>query len=131
MCQINLGVAMKKIQVIILFFLLPLSISFLLQGCYGSIASTNNSNLLKLEIGDSKSKVLEIMGNPHRNEKYQIENRTYDVWFYRTSHTPDNKETDDEFTPIVIIDGKVDGWGRNFYDNTIKIKQEIKIENKN
>jgi len=131
MRKIKFGVEMKKILVIILFFVLPLGITFLFQGCYGAIASTNNSNLLKLEIGDSKSKVLEIMGDPHRNEKYQIDNTTYDVWFYRTSHTPDDKETDDEFTPIVIIDGKVAGWGRNFYDNTIKIKQDIRIENNN
>lgn len=107
--------------------------AIIIQSCaqYGAIAEKNNSNLLKLEIGDAKSKVLKIMGNPHKNEKYQIENSIYDVWFYRTAHTPDDRETDDEFTPIVIIDGKVAGWGRNFYDNTIKIKQEIKIENKN
>lgn len=118
------------------FLLLLLSIVFstlILQSCaqYGVIAEKNNSNLLKLEIGDVKSKVLEIMGNPHKNEKYQIENKTYDVWFYRTAWTSDDRETDDEFTPIVIIDGEVAGWGRNFYDNTIKIKQDIKIENKN
>lgn len=124
---------MKKLNILFLFYLSLLFSTFILQGCagYGAIAEKNNSNLLKLDIGETKSRVLEIMGNPHKNEKYQIENRNYDVWFYRTAHTPDYSETDDEFTPVVIIDGKVAGWGRNFYDNTIKIKQEIKIEKKN
>ena len=122
---------MKNIRIRLLVLLSFVLTNLILVGCHGATASQNNSNLLKLEIGDTKSTVLAIMGNPHRNEKYQIENHTYDVWFYRTAHTPDDRETDDEFTPIVIIDGKVTGWGRNFYDNTIKIKQEIKIENKN
>ncbi|MBU1298402.1 MAG: DUF3192 domain-containing protein [Bacteroidetes bacterium] len=114
-----------------------LVIAFLLLlfvgGCaqYGVIAERNNKNLLRLEIGDTKSKVLEVIGEPHRNEKYQIEGRNYDVWFYRTAWTADDRETDDEFTPVVIIDGKVAGWGRNYYDTTIKVKQDIKIEHKN
>lgn len=124
---------MKNLSALSLLYTALLILTFLLPGCagYGAIAEQNNSNLLKLEIGDLKSSVIEIMGNPHKNEKYQIENHNYDVWFYRTAWTPDERETDDEFTPIVIIDGKVAGWGRNYYDNTIKIKQEIKIEHKN
>lgn len=122
---------MNKLNAL-LFSAMPITISIIfLVGCYGTIASQNNSNLLKLEIGDMKSNVLKIMGKPHRNEKYQINSRIFDVWFYRVAHNPDDKETDDEFIPIVIIDGKVAGWGRNFYDKTINIKQEIEIDRKN
>ena len=32
---------------------------------------------------------------------------------------------DRHWTPICIIDGKLQGWGRNFYDDTIKIRKEI------
>jgi hypothetical protein len=33
--------------------------------------------------------------------------------------------SDRHWTPVCIIDGKLKGWGRNFYDNTIKIRKEI------
>ncbi len=32
---------------------------------------------------------------------------------------------DRHWTPICIVDGKVEGWGQNFYDDTIKIRKEI------
>lgn len=109
-----------------LFLILLLSFcSLYLFSCSPGIEAQHNSDeMLKLNIGDSKKKVLSILGNPHRNEKYLIENNQYDIWYYRTSYNADGKETDDEFTPIVIIDDKLAGWGRNYYDNSIKIKIE-------
>lgn len=102
---------------------------FCLTSClFGDFGAQDNSDaMLKLKIGDSKKIVLTILGNPHRNEKYEIENKQYDIWYYRTSHNADGFETDDEFTPVIIIDNKLAGWGRNYYDNSIKIK----IENTN
>ena len=45
--------------------------------------------------------------------------------FYRTQIDYDFNLQDKHWTPICIIDGKLKGWGRNFYDDTIKIRKEI------
>jgi hypothetical protein len=95
---------------------------------YGLIAEENSSKLVKLEIGYSKDQVLGIMGDPRKPEKYVVDSSVYDIWFYRTGHNADYMETDDEFTPIVFINGKVAGWGRNYYDKTLKVKLEQTIE---
>jgi hypothetical protein len=90
------------------------------------VAQRNSNMMLALKLSQSKPEVLKQLGNPHRNEKYNINDKEIDVWFYRTSWNADNLETDDEFTPMVFENGKLIGWGRNFYDQTIKFKSEIK-----
>lgn len=102
-------------------------VSMLVSGCtYGMIAQRNSNKLLTLNLGQSKQEVLNSMGNPRRNEKYNINGKEIDIFFYRTSWTSDGAETDDEFTPVVFENEKLIGWGRNFYDQTIKFKSEIK-----
>ncbi len=107
----------------ILVLLLCLGIA----GCtYGEIAQRNSNKMLTLNKRQTKQEVLQVMGNPHRNEKYDMNGKDVDIWFYRTSWSEDGLETDDEFTPMVFEDGKLIGWGRNFYDQKIKLQSEIK-----
>jgi hypothetical protein len=98
---------------------------------YGILAGVLIIGIVLLIAHDFRASGLDrnqVMGKPHRNEQYQTDGTTYSIAFYRTVHTADGIKTDDEFTPIVMADEKVIGWGRNFYDKTLKIKQEIDIK---
>ena len=110
---------------------LVFAIALLLSGC-GSIgsgfqANENRAKLLDLRVGDSRDVLKQKMGLPRKNEVYSSNGKVTEIWFYRTSHTSDLKELDEEFTPVVMIDDKVVGWGRSYYDNSIKIKNDITI----
>lgn len=88
----------------------------------------NKVNLAKLSLGMTKSQVLEIMGLAGKIEAYQTKTGgSMEFLIYRTVFTNKNdRDTSDKYwTPICLIDGKVVGWGRNFYDDTIKIRKEI------
>ncbi len=38
----------------------------------------------------------------------------------------DGAITDDELTPIVILDGKLDGWGWSYWNNLVQ-KYEVRL----
>ncbi|MEW6110449.1 MAG: DUF3192 domain-containing protein [Nitrospirota bacterium] len=113
--------------------------SIILMGCVGSpvhstvtynrIQSTikqNNENLLLMKIGMTQEETRKLMGSPERSEGYAWGS----AWLYRTAMTSGVYGTSDsDFTPIVFgPDGKVIGWGRNFFTEHIK-RYEIKIKN--
>ena len=103
---------------------------FFLSGCAG-VENTNNLNLISVKIGDSRDTLNRKMGTPKRNEQYSNDGKITEVWFYRTSRIGDGGlESDAEYTPVVIVDDKVIGWGRKFYDNSIRIKSDITIRNR-
>ncbi len=107
------------------------------------IATENRVNLLRLSPGMTKDQMFEIMGikkynensmattvtNPHRNEAYTTSDGTLlEAIFYYTNVTMyDNVITDDELTPLILIDGTLVGWGWNFYRDTTR-KYDIDIE---
>lgn len=75
----------------------------------------------KIELGDSKEKVLSILLPTQKNipshakkesEKYIKNNNLYEVFFVRSSIHADGLTTDDEFTPYVFKDNKLVaiGW---------------------
>ena len=119
---------MRKITCILL------ACSVLLLGCgwaTGVGAACNRSALLKLEAGMNKDGVLEIMGKPNKTELYPAGN---EFWLYRTESDGSPygvfERTDDgAFTPLCFQDGKLTGWGRNYYISQIQ-KYEHKIEMK-
>jgi hypothetical protein len=83
-------------------------------GCGIIIASGNQSNInTKLQVGMARQEVIAIMGNPAKREAY---GKT-EFLMYRTNF---NEIDDIAYTPIAIVDGKVAGWGRNYYDNALK-----------
>ena len=77
-------------------------------------ASQNVENSRRLRIGQTKSEVLAIMGEPVSDEIYC----TPDVWFYFIQTVwMDGLTTEDECMPLVFEDGKLIGWGNEFYTN--------------
>jgi len=92
-----------------------------ISGCsYGKIAKRNNELMLTLKIGQEKKEVLQVMGSPTKNETYMKNGKEIDIWFYRTSSfATDAWDSDNYFTPMVFEDGKLTGWGRDFYQQRI------------
>ena len=57
--------------------------------------------------------------NPWRVEAYKADGKTFNVLFYYTDRkAADGAITDDELTPIVLVDGKVQGWGWSYWEST-------------
>lgn len=95
---------------------------------YSSVQGTikkNNENLLSLKIDMSQAEAKKLMGEPERSEGYQWGF----VWLYRTAMTRGvYGTTDSDFTPVVFDkEGKVIGWGRNFYTEYVS-RYEIRIK---
>ena len=115
--------------------LILLFVAVVMVGCAGSPAATapiaekNRKLILQLNAGMTKAEVQKIMGDPRETETYPSENGVSEIWFYRTNATPmsDRERTNREiqFTPFVFNKGKLEGWGRNYYETIIKIRKEI------
>ena len=96
---------MKKITLLFAVF----SALLLLAGC---ASSKNLENSRKLRVGMTKAQVLEVMGRPLENEVFCKP----DVWFYQIETIwADGLTTMDECMPLVFENGKLAGWGNNFY----------------
>ena len=112
--------------------LLLMVVAVVLVGC-GAVKAThikkNNANLASLTIGMTKAQVLGIMGPPKTTEAYETNSGgSLEYFMYETDYSQGPLAVDaivTRITPVCIIDGKLKGWGRNFYDDTIKIRKEI------
>ncbi|MEK6900816.1 MAG: DUF3192 domain-containing protein [Nanoarchaeota archaeon] len=124
--------------------IIGLAISLLLVGCASldAIRTQNRQRLLSLSPGMSKQEVLSIMGtktikaraddgsiinNPYRTEMYQSQGHTFELLLYYTDKKHlDYAITDDELTPLIIMDGKLDGWGWSYLDGLVQ-KYELRV----
>lgn len=121
-----------------------------LFGCatLDSVRAHNREKLLLLSPGMTKSEVLQVMGtetvttyvdviassyittaitNPYRSELYRSAGHVFEILLYYTDKKKaDDAITDDELTPIIIMDGKLDGWGWSYWDSLIQ-KYEIRV----
>ena len=61
----------------------------------------------------TRQQVLTVMKRPYRSETLSLSNgKRLELLYYHTDlKTPDGAVTDDELTPVVLIEGKVIGWG--------------------
>ena len=112
---------MKKIM--LLFFVAVISLVF--SGC---TAAKNIENSKKLRVGMTKTQVLNIMGRPLSDELYSKP----DVWFYQVQTVwADGLDTRDECMPLVFENGKLVGWGNNFYTryNSRGVRNASEIKN--
>lgn len=73
---------------------------------------TIGEKLKQLRVGMSKQEVLKVMGDPVK----EVYNKP-DVWYYYTdTKWHDTFTTRDECTPLVFKDGRLQGWGNNYYN---------------
>jgi hypothetical protein len=120
---------------------LGILMSVFLFGCVSldTIRSQNRQNLMRLSPGLSKQEVLVVMGtktimsedgeinNPYRTEMHRSQGRTFELLLYYTDKKrADGAITDDELTPLVIMDGKLDGWGWSYWDGLVQ-KYELRV----
>ncbi len=61
------------------------------------------------------------MGNPYRREVYG----DTEFLIYETNYRARSEK--ERFTPILLKQGKVGGWGRNYYDDAVRSKIEADI----
>lgn len=86
----------------------------LLAGCNAVIGDINKSRLnSSVQVGMSRGDLIKVMGNPEKREAYG----ETEFLLYRTA---ENVYDELGLTPVAVIDGKVAGWGRNYYTNAIK-----------
>ncbi len=117
------GVYMKFIALLFLVLLL-------ISSCATpqALMKRNNAKLLKLEIGMPKEEVIQLMGQPVLNEAYQsLYGKSVVIFFYYTQRKwSDGNYTKDECTPVVFENGKLVGWGGEFYKNKMEVNVNIK-----
>jgi hypothetical protein len=71
------------------------------------------------ELGKNKGTL--FVNNPYRTETVICQGETAKVlWYYTTTRCDNGQITDDELTPVLLVDGKVAGWGHRFYDQYCK-----------
>jgi Protein of unknown function (DUF3192) len=78
----------------------------------------NREAISKLEIGMSRSAVLDQLGAPADSEAFTREGEEVRVLFFRTQHKRSDGETSrDETTPLVFRNDQLVGWGDAVYDS--------------
>lgn len=120
---------------------------------FDRVRERNRARLIQLNLGMNKATILDIMGNftdtlvtrsrrdgaaplapitryvnnPYRTSAFKRESSHIEVLYYYTDKkSADGGITDDELTPIVLIDGKLAGWGWDYW-NDVAYKYEIRI----
>lgn len=79
----------------------------------GCTAAANIENARKLRVGMTKAQVLQIMGEPVKEEF-----STPDRWFYFVQSVwTDGLTTEEECMPLIFEKGKLVGWGNRFYSD--------------
>ena len=106
-----------------------LMIVTLLSGCAFTMPwdiERNRNNLMRLEAGMSKQQVIDVMGQPYNREAYTApDGNVLEFLIYLTKYTDSGSIPDSDTTPVCFLNGKVTGWGRNFY---VSQKQRYEIE---
>lgn len=101
---------MKKI---LLLALLAVSVLVVLDGCAPFIVRRNIENSKKLRVNMTKAQVLEVMGEPIKDEEYALPN----VWYYYVNtQWYDGRTTEDECLPLVFENDKLAGWGWEYFE---------------
>ena len=93
------------------------------------VALETRVKLVTLSVGMSKQQVISLMGSeihefknyriinkPFRTSMYSKDGDTIEIYYYftnviRRDYFTDPKRDNDELTPLVFINGKLDSWG--------------------
>jgi hypothetical protein len=99
-------------------------LALLLSGCLGAkFISQNRSNIALLSVGISKEDVHRIMGqkisryysNPYSSNMFISNGKTVEVLKYWTDGDRGDGIQEGELTPVILVNGIVVGWGRDFW----------------
>ena len=108
------------------------AVMFSLALCVGcstpwGTASDNIEHSRELRVGMTKNEVLAVMGEPIRDESFCKP----DLWYYYIDTVWfDGLVTEDECMPLVFENGKLVGWGNDFYvDYRLKKKDAAPVHN--
>jgi len=80
----------------------------------GNEAKRSKTNLMEVEIGQTKQRLLDIMGLPTRREAYRVPpTKEAEFPFYRTLGWDqlESSDTDGQITPVAVQNGRVVVWG--------------------
>ena len=95
----------------------------LLSGCGYFSQFDNFENSAKLRVGMTKEQVKNIMGEPVDEVFCKP-----DLWYYYiNTQWHDGLTTRDECMPVVFKDGKVAGWGNEYYNRTVFAERRYKM----
>jgi outer membrane protein assembly factor BamE (lipoprotein component of BamABCDE complex) len=74
--------------------------------------------LIHLQVGMDRDLVLSLMGKPYTREGYGEK----EYLFYETNHWANDERK--RFTPILIVNGKLAGWGQKYYRDSSEQKSK-------
>ena len=99
--------------------LVPLSIVLSLPLACTSAATRNLTNIQRLRLDMSRAQVVAVMGAPEGVEAARLEDGTsLEVLYYITENPPGPTPWSKRLcTPLVIVAGKLIGWGTDFWEN--------------
>ena len=103
----------SPIQWAVHLMILPFILNAISCTSPGKIRERNRNNLSRLTLDMSRQQVLTVMKRPYRSETLSLSNgKRVELLYYHTDlKTPDGAVTDDELTPVVLIENKLIGWG--------------------
>jgi len=129
----RITIARRRIFARVLMFVVT---GFAVSGCaqgLEQVQSENRAKLFRLEVGQTRQQVLEEMGtepqtfnqgafrsdgvvpNPYDSETHLLGTTEIEVLYYVTNvQNKDGVITNDELTPLVLVDGILVGWGWNY-----------------
>ena len=102
------------------------------------LASCKDSRIRKLDEGISKDSALKVLAqgappgdsllNVYKHTRYLVGGAMYDIYFFDPKNRKvwvDKNVPDKELTPVIMVDGKVDGWGWGDMDD---ITEKVHIQ---
>lgn len=96
-----------------LLLLMILASSGLFCSCTYFSQYDNQKKAANLRVGMTKADVIKVMGEPLRNEIYNKP----DIWYYYIdTKWHDTYTTQDECMPLIFKQGKLVGWGQDYYN---------------
>jgi hypothetical protein len=96
-----------------------------------ALSACQDKRIRELDVGISKDSALKILAdgrlgtadtipNIYRHNRYFVQGREFDIYLFdaedRKAWT-DPEVLDKDLTPVVVVDGKVDGWGWGHMDD--------------
>lgn len=123
-------------------FICIAAISLAMYSCtpVGVVTARSRNRLNALRVGMTREQVMNTMGtesyyvngigsitNPYRSETFRAsDGRVIQVLFYYTDYRGIDLLRDDDFTPVVLENGHVVGWGRTFFDDVRKTELRLR-----